>query len=101
MGVMRVRCVCMCDVRTACAQVRAKREVWVMQQEAAALDASQNIDPVATDRAVQLRLGRHRRVKSLFWMGFEACHCALMLTAMVMLFVYVFQLNQSARLRDR
>ncbi len=92
-------CVCVCVPWHS--QVRAKRDVRRMQQEALSMNTRHDTGQLATDRAVQLRLGRHRRVKSVFWIVFEACHCALMFTAMVLLFVYVFQLNQTARLKDR
>jgi hypothetical protein len=33
-----------------------------------------------------------------FWMAFEVVHCAVLLAALVMLFVYVMELNSKARL---
>lgn len=48
------------------------------------------------ERAVSRLLGG-RDVKSLFWLAYEGIHCAVLLAAVTLLFIYVFQLSPRAR----
>lgn len=48
------------------------------------------------ERAVSRLLG-DRNVKSLFWLCYEGIHCAILLAALVLLFLYVFRDSRTAR----
>jgi hypothetical protein len=48
------------------------------------------------ERAVSRLLGG-RTAKSLFWLCYETIHCAILLAALVMLFIYVFRDSRTAR----